>query len=106
MFSFRKSLAVAFASMAALAAIEASNATAAEFHCSVELCHVRLVAEGSSTESTQNFFVNGHLLHVGSACRSMSGEGTLAAKVATELTITNMNTPDAHRKGLLNPAST
>jgi len=99
-----KHLAVAAAAAAALLSASASSAAAAEFHCSLEPCHAQFVGEGSSKEASQVFFVRGPGLGLGSACTGVSGEGTLATKTATELTVTNVKYTECATNGVPEPA--
>lgn len=76
--------------LTAFCALGAWGAQAAEFHCSVEPCRVTAKPSGEvgTSAAHQYFIVKDPSVSVGFTCNSISGEGTLAAKTATQLTLT------------------
>jgi hypothetical protein len=82
--------------LGAFAAIGASGAQAAEFHCSVEPCRYRLNIDGTGKTAHHVFVIDDKNTKesVAVTCPRITGEGTSVTKTFTEATVTNLNYND------------
>ncbi len=76
----------------ALAAIGASGASAAEFHCSVEPCIGTLKPDGAVGSKTAHhvFIIRKGATSASVTCNQLAGEAEVATKTAAEVTIRNL----------------
>jgi hypothetical protein len=97
-----KILIAAAMALAALGAISASGAQAAEGHCSVELCKVTIKPDGTpgpnGKTAHQVFLIkNGGELSI--TCQELSGEGTSASKTFKTIQFGNLKYPGCNCSG-------
>ena len=92
-----KVLLAAALALTALGAIAASAHAADEFHCSVAPCRGTLHQDGTKKESHHVFIVENEATteSLSFTCQELTGEGEMAAKTATEITLTNLNYHEA-----------
>ena len=92
-----KVLLAAALALAAVGAISASAAQAAEFHCSVEPCRYRATPDGTGSTAHHVFIVENSTTteSVSFTCAQITGEGTSATKTATSVTLENITYPSA-----------
>jgi hypothetical protein len=90
-----RNLKALFGTMLALAAFGgfASNAQAAEFHCSVEPCRFRFSPDGEGKNAHHVFIIDDKQIGEGLiiTCGTISGEGTQLNHTAAEITVTNIS---------------
>ncbi|MET0557842.1 MAG: hypothetical protein ABW065_04130 [Solirubrobacterales bacterium] len=87
-----KSLVAAAITVVAVSAGAAPDASAAEFHCSVDPCRVTVKPDGTGKTAHQVFQVwtNAESESFAFTCDSISGDGTLETKTSKELELTNV----------------
>lgn len=87
--------------LSALGAIAASAHAADEFHCSANPCRGRFTADGTGKTAHQVFIVSnaGGTESLSFTCEKLTGEATVSAAVATEVTATNIKYPNCTVNG-------
>jgi hypothetical protein len=88
-----KALLVTAMALGALAAMGASGAQAAEFHCSAEPCTWTIRPDGAVPSKTAHHVIvvkNAVGESVSTTCNQLTGQATTAGKTATTLTFTNL----------------
>src|SRR3954454_24254174 len=76
--------------LAALGAVSASGAQAAEFHCSVSPCTLTPKAEGTEKNSHHVFIVKQGAVSVSTTCKTITGDATYEGKTTSEITFTSI----------------
>ncbi len=76
--------------VAALSAVGASEAQAAEFHCSVEPCTVTATQDGTGKTAHQVFDVNLPKQVLPITCKGVHAEATMTKKTEATLTVQNI----------------
>ncbi len=85
-----KILMLAAMAVAALSAVGASSAQAAEFHCSVEPCRITVTQDGTGKTAHQVFDVNLPKQILPITCKGVHAEATMTKKTEASLTIENI----------------
>ncbi len=89
-----KTLIAAAMALVALGAISASDAQAAEFHCSVEPCTITVKPDGTpgptGKTAHQVFIVRQGGVSVSTTCEQLTGHGTSATKTFNTFTLTKI----------------
>jgi len=71
-------------------ASNATGASGAEFHCSVEPCKATLKADGSGKVSHHSLIVKGGGVSASVTCNAISGEAESSKKTTSSVTLTNI----------------
>jgi hypothetical protein len=85
-----KALVIAGVAAAAIGTAAASDATAAEFHCSAVPCRVTVKTDGTGKTAHQVFQVWRGAESFAFTCDFMSGEGTFETKASNEVELINI----------------
>jgi hypothetical protein len=86
----------ALLALVSIGAIDASGGQAAEFHCNVEPCRLRLNPDGEGKTAHQVFIIDDVTtgLSLSFTCARLTGEGTTSTKTSSEVLITNLSYND------------
>src|SRR4051795_12699309 len=76
--------------LAALGAVSASGAQAAEFHCSVSPCTLTPKADGTEKNSHHVFIVKQGAVSVATTCKTITGDATYVGETTSEITFTSV----------------
>jgi len=91
-----KAIVAAALALGAIAAVSASGAEAAEFHCNVEPCRFRLNSDGTGKTAHHVFIIDdkttGQTLTI--TCSRLTGEGRSNTKTFLEAVVTGLNYND------------
>jgi len=92
-----KVLFAAALALAAIGAVSASGAQAANFHCNTTNCRYTLRADGTGTTAHHVFIVetSNTSNSVSFTCAELKGEGTTAAETVSEVTVEKLEYPEA-----------